>query len=52
MVGPPLIGGIAQHASLTAAMTVVVIAAAILALSAHYVPEKEAPAGAGQPSLA
>lgn len=52
MVGPPLIGGIAQHASLTAAMTVVVIAATILACSAHYVPEKESPAGAGQPSLA
>ena len=42
MIGPPLIGGIAQHASLTAAMTVVVVAAAILALSARFVPEKAA----------
>jgi len=40
MVGPPLIGVIAQHASLTAAMAVVVVAAAILALSARFVPEK------------
>jgi fucose permease len=40
MVGPPLIGFIAQHASLTAAMGVVVVAATILALSARYVPEK------------
>jgi predicted MFS family arabinose efflux permease len=42
MVGPPLIGVIAQHASLTAAMAVVVVAATILALSARYVPEKAA----------
>nr|WP_315494042.1 MFS transporter [uncultured Rhodoferax sp.] len=40
MIGPPLIGGIAQHASLTLAMGVVVVAATILALSAHHVPEK------------
>ncbi|TAF84814.1 MAG: MFS transporter [Curvibacter sp.] len=40
MVGPPLIGVIAQHASLTAAMAVVVVAATILALSARFVPEK------------
>jgi len=39
-VGPPLIGTIAQYASLTAAMAVVVVAATILALSARYVPEK------------
>lgn len=42
MVGPPLIGVIAQHASLTAAMAVVVVAATILALSARFVPEKAA----------
>jgi fucose permease len=53
MVGPPLIGGIAQHASLTLAMGVVVVTAGILALSAHYVPDKAPPKGAaGQPSLA
>lgn len=52
MIGPPLIGGIAQHASLTAAMGVVVVTATILALSAHYVPEKQSNATAGQPSLA
>lgn len=52
MIGPPLIGGIAQHASLTAAMGVVVVTATILALSAHCVPEKQSNATAGQPSLA
>lgn len=52
MIGPPLIGGIAQHASLTAAMGVVVVTATILALSAHYVPEKQPDVAAGQPSLA
>jgi MFS family permease len=52
MIGPPLIGGIAQHASLTAAMVVVIVAAAILALSAHYVPDKQPEGAAGQPSLA
>ncbi|MES2584628.1 MAG: MFS transporter [Pseudomonadota bacterium] len=40
MVGPPLIGGIAHHASLTMALLVVVVAASVLALSAHWVPEK------------
>jgi fucose permease len=50
MVGPPLIGGIAQHASLTAALVVVIVAAGILALSAHYVPDNKQPDGAaGQP---
>jgi MFS family permease len=49
MVGPPLIGGIAQHASLTAALVVVIVAASILALSAHYVPEKQPDGVAGQP---
>lgn len=52
MIGPPLIGGIAQHASLTAAMGVVVVTATILALSAHYVPDKQPEGVAGQPSLA
>lgn len=52
MIGPPLIGGIAQHASLTMAMWVVVVTASILALSAHYVPDKQPEGAAGQPSLA
>ncbi len=38
MIGPPLIGGIAQAASLTAAMGVVVLAAAALAIGARRVP--------------
>lgn len=37
MIGPPLIGGIAQLVSLTAAMAVVVVAAALLALGARRV---------------
>lgn len=40
MVGPPLIGAIAQHLSLTAAMGVVVVAASTLAVFAHHVPER------------
>lgn len=40
MVGPPLIGGIAQAASLTVALTSVVIGAALLAWGARFVPEK------------
>jgi predicted MFS family arabinose efflux permease len=40
MVGPPLIGGIAQNSSLTAALGVVVLAAVMLALGARYVPDK------------
>lgn len=38
MIGPPLIGGIAQHSSLTAALSVTVVASALLALGARYVP--------------
>lgn len=38
MIGPPLIGGIAQVASLTAAMGVIVLAAAALAIGARRVP--------------
>jgi fucose permease len=49
MVGPPLIGGIAQYASLSAALVVVIVAASILALSAHCVPEKQSARAAGQP---
>lgn len=49
MVGPPLIGGIAQHASLTMALLVVVVAASILALSAHWVPDKQPAGVAAQP---
>jgi fucose permease len=52
MIGPPLIGGIAQHSSLTMAMWVVVVTASILALSAHYVPEKQPEGEGGKPSLA
>ena len=40
MVGPPLIGGIAQTTSLTAALGVVVVAAVLLAFGASYVPNK------------
>jgi predicted MFS family arabinose efflux permease len=40
MVGPPLIGGIAQAVSLTAALTFVVVASAMLAWGARYVPER------------
>ena len=38
MIGPPLIGSIATASSLTAALTVVVLAAGLLALGARYVP--------------
>jgi MFS family permease len=37
MIGPPLIGGIAQSVSLTAAMFVVVVAAGLLAVGARKV---------------
>jgi len=40
MVGPPLIGSIATAASLTMALGVLVLAAALLAYGARYVPEK------------
>ena len=40
MIGPPLIGGIAQVLSLTAALTSVVVGAALLAWGARFVPEK------------
>ena len=42
MIGPPLIGGIAQHSSLTWALSVLVLASALLALGARYVPAKPA----------
>ena len=37
MIGPPLIGGLAQALSLTAAMWVVVLASALLAVGARKV---------------
>jgi hypothetical protein len=37
MIGPPLIGGLAQAFSLTAAMWVVVLASALLAIGARKV---------------
>jgi len=40
MVGPPLIGSIATAASLTMALGVLVLAAALLAYGARYVPEE------------
>ncbi|MEP7085668.1 MAG: MFS transporter [Betaproteobacteria bacterium] len=40
MIGPPLIGGIATATSLTMALSVVVLAAAVLAFGARFVPEK------------
>jgi len=41
MIGPPLIGGLATATSLTIALGVVVVAAALLAVGARFVPEKE-----------
>ncbi len=40
MIGPPLIGGLAHAVSLTVAMGVVVVSAALLAFSARFVPAK------------
>ncbi len=40
MIAPPLIGGIATATSLTMALSVVVLAAAVLAFGARFVPEK------------
>jgi MFS family permease len=40
MVGPPLIGSIATATSLTVALGVLVLASALLAFGARYVPEK------------
>lgn len=42
LVGPPLIGGIASFSSLSAALSVVVLSAALLALGARWVPQKAA----------
>ena len=39
MVGPPLIGGIATATSLTVALGVVVVASALLAYGARFVPQ-------------
>ena len=41
MMGPPLIGGIATATSLTLALGVVVLASAVLAWGARFVPEKQ-----------
>jgi fucose permease len=41
MVGPPVIGAIAQYVSLTAAMLVVVVGAAALGAFAHHVPDRK-----------
>jgi hypothetical protein len=40
MIGPPLIGSIATAASLTLALGAVVLASALLAYGARYVPQK------------
>lgn len=42
LIGPPLIGGLAQASSLTAALAVVVVGAAVLALGARWVPVRVA----------
>ena len=42
MIGPPLIGGIAQATSLTVALAVLVLASALLAFGSRYVPENPA----------
>jgi fucose permease len=41
MIGPPLNGGLATATSLTVALGVVVVASALLAIGARFVPEKE-----------
>ena len=41
MVGPPLIGGIAHATSLSVALTVVVVSAALLAFGSRYVPVRK-----------
>lgn len=38
LIGPPLIGGLARATTLTAALAVVVVAAAVLAVGARWVP--------------
>jgi predicted MFS family arabinose efflux permease len=43
LVGPPIIGSIASQASLAAALWLVVVAAAIVACGAGFVPEARAP---------
>jgi predicted MFS family arabinose efflux permease len=43
MLGPPLVGSIATATSLTRALGVVVLASALLAYGARFVPEKPAP---------
>ena len=42
LIGPPLIGSIATATSLTLALGVVVLASALLAYGARFVPEKPA----------
>jgi MFS family permease len=42
IVGPPIVGGIATASSLTAALFVVVVTAAVVAYGARFVPEKAA----------
>jgi len=41
MIGPPLIGGLAHASSLTVALTVVVVSAALLAYGSRYVPVRK-----------
>lgn len=41
MIGPPLIGGLAHASSLTVALTVVVLSAALLAFGSRYVPVRK-----------
>jgi predicted MFS family arabinose efflux permease len=40
LVGPPIIGSVATHSSLTAALWLVVVAAGVVAYGARFVPEK------------
>ena len=42
MIAPPLVGGIATATSLTMALGVVVLAAALLAFGARFVPQRAA----------
>jgi MFS family permease len=50
LIGPPIIGSVASQASLAIALWLVVVAAAIVACGAGFVPEQRVPGGE-RPSL-
>jgi fucose permease len=47
LVGPPIIGSIATHSSLTTALWLVVVSAALVAWGARFVPEERPAQGGG-----